>query len=184
MTAKTHARRRLKQALRSLPTAAPTGVLSRETRAAIDRRARALALDTFERNRQTLETWLLRQPDVGNEEAALRYIQNLELDNGQHVMVSVRDLWGLTARLGTLEPLITVAKAAILVLERATGRTWYPHRDVGCPYPAPTDPAECGVFCGLEVKPVAHWGVAPSSGGTKRRDKTRKGALGPFRVSV
>lgn len=111
----------------ALPAPAPAAVLSPETRAAIDRRAQALALDAFERNRQTLETWVLRQHDASDNAANLRRIANLELDDGQCVVVNVRDLWGLTARIAALEPILAEAKTALQVLERATGRTWWPH---------------------------------------------------------
>jgi len=52
-------------------------------------------------------------------------VHALDLDDGQHVLVSTQTLWGLCATLSTLEALAGTVKARITALEQETGRQCY-----------------------------------------------------------
>ena len=97
--------------------------LPREVRQAINRKAHALSLQALEKNREYLEQYVRKYPDDPRQQ--LDCVHALDLDDGQHVLVSTQTLWGLCATLSILEVLVDTVKARIAPLEKDTGRQWY-----------------------------------------------------------
>ena len=85
--------------------------LPREVSQAINRKAHALSLQAFEKNREYLEQYVRKYPDDPRQQ--LDCVQALDLDDSQHVLVGTQTLWGLCATLSILEVLADTVKARI-----------------------------------------------------------------------
>jgi len=108
---------------RRAPTPRAPRPLPREVSQAVNRKAHALSLQAFEKNREYLEQYVRKYPDDPRQQ--LDCVHALDLHDGQHVLVSTQTLWGLCATLSILEVLADTVKARIAPLEKDTGRQWY-----------------------------------------------------------
>lgn len=59
---------------------------------ALTPKAHALSVEAFEYNREYLEDWVQRLPEVRDPVAAREQIHGLDVDHGQHVVVNYQDL--------------------------------------------------------------------------------------------
>jgi len=97
--------------------------LPRKVRQTINGKAHALSLQALKKNREYLEQYVRKYPDDPRQQ--LDRVHALDLDDGQHVLVSSQTLWGLCATRSLLEVLADAVKARIAPLEKNTGRQWY-----------------------------------------------------------
>jgi hypothetical protein len=93
----------------------PDPLDDKAVRAAINRKAHALSIASFENNRDILEDWLRQSDDISDPEAAIERIHDLDLDHGKHVMVDIQLLWDL---IGCAKSAHRAAEVQMLVVER------------------------------------------------------------------
>ncbi|RLJ20863.1 hypothetical protein DJ031_04525 [bacterium endosymbiont of Escarpia laminata] len=111
------------EAAKALP--APADVLTRDLRAAINRKAHALSLRGYDAIRAKLETWVKMWAKSGSEAHALEKLETFDGQAGEMVFVNAETLWSITAGLAAAKAMHDHDIAMVRVLENETGRNWY-----------------------------------------------------------
>lgn len=107
---------------------APVDDLPEELRAAIVRKATALAVESFEYIRAQLEQRIREQLPYCSPKELLQWLDDIGGPNAELVVLSAHELWEATSRIAVAQWSAHNALTAVHALEQRTGREWYGRR--------------------------------------------------------
>lgn len=113
-------------------TALPGDPLTKEVRAAINRRAHALSLRHFDRIREDLTAAVRRHHERFPQDRDLvAFVEDVDTPDSALVCVHRSDLWAVTSGAMAIPVLFEMVAERIHALEAETGMAWYPHGKPG-----------------------------------------------------